>query len=84
MTKANNVIFDAANFVAFWTKSNLSEGCNIASLLKIKDDNPECTYFNTGLASGSLKKYKQHLPNQELKVYRSINTPSSIELDFTI
>lgn len=79
--KAEDVLFDAANFIAFWSYNQLSEACNVVSLQQIMQDHPECSWFNTGMATGTLKKYKQHFPNVELRVYRSNVKQEVIEID---
>lgn len=56
--------------------ANFSERFNVA-ILKWLKDNYGIRYFNCGLAEGSLKKFKQHLPNKELIYYRY--TKSSIK-----
>jgi hypothetical protein len=62
------VLFGAAFFVKFWERSQLSEAINIKILRELHDKGYQ--YFNTGLASGSLKKYKQQIPHVEVFVYR--------------
>lgn len=56
--------------------ANFSERFNVA-ILKWLQDNYNIRFFNCGLAEGSLKKFKQHLPNSELIYYRY--TKSSIK-----
>lgn len=56
--------------------ANFSERFNV-SILKWLRDNYSVRYFNCGLAEGSLKKFKQHLPNYEVIYYRY--TKSSIK-----
>lgn len=74
IVKTNECIFDAANFCAYWEISQLSESINFITLQYIKEKN-NVRYFNTGLAAGTLKKYKQHFPNIEYKVYRKVSKP---------
>ena len=57
---------------------NFSEKYNVV-LLKWLKENYGIKYFNCGLAEGSLKKFKQHLPNQEMIYYRY--TKSSVKPD---
>lgn len=56
--------------------ANFSERFNVA-ILKWLQDTYNIRYFNCGLAEGSLKKFKQHLPNIELIYYRY--TKSSVK-----
>lgn len=55
---------------------NFSEKFNVV-LLKYLKENFGVKIYNCGLAEGSLKKFKQHLPNTELIFYRY--TKSSIK-----
>lgn len=67
----NNWAYD----LAYCTERNkkictdFSERFNV-NILKYLKDNYQVEYFNCGLASGSLKSFKKHLPNFEIYYYR--------------
>ena len=77
VTVDNKFLFDAAFFVEFWNQSQLSEAVNIASMRFFQTSGYE--YINTGLASGTLKAYKQHFPHTEVFVYRKSQIVSTLE-----
>lgn len=69
-TIADDVLFDAAFFVKFWSVSQLSEAINVSILKFVKEKGFK--FLNLGLATGTSKIYKKHLPHTEVYVYRKV------------
>lgn len=78
--KDGDILFDAAFITRFWKRSQLSEAANIILLSRLKSD-LNVRWFNLGLSTGALKKFKTQFPHRFIRVWRKTNEPISQNIE---